>query len=732
MGGWLLALALLPGLAAGETRRETWPDGAPRAEYEVELKGGREVRSGPYRAWHEGGSLASEGTFAEDRETGRWRFYHVDGKPAAEGSFARGERVGLWETFHPDGTRASRGRYDKGRRAEAWSFWRADGSPDPLDSGVYTWTELVLPDGRTLRGERVDDQLHGEWRSTWPNGAPQFVGRFVRGRRDGPWLLHAPDGLVATLLSRTYADDRAVGPATGEEPAAAEPLVIEAGRLGALADPRALDRELEAWLGAATREEQRKLELLASWVTAGTRALPVVLRRLLACDPASEAGRAALARLEGRLLRGLCNGHGLGLAAPGDEAAARALQRAWATLWAATADDAWFWRVELPLTPLAAPDELLLERPFLHVFAPVLAARTLPALYARRFEPRDRKAEAPVAAALEWLEANQLPDGSWSQGLESARRFEAHDAAITGLALLALLGGGRMPADSPAVANGVAWLLAQQSETSGEIPAERRTHDWLYSHLIATYALGEALALQPSAAVQPAAQKAVDVIFAAQNPYAGWRYDVPPSGENDTSVTAWAVSALHAAREAGLEGDFAAALEGARNWVEQATDATLGRVGYSALGELSSRTPENERFPREAGEAMTAAGLLVRRLCGVPADELMAKKQLELLRSRPPLWDVPGRTVDEYYFYYGAQAIALCDSPAQKVWAKALEGVARAQSGNRGERGSWAPVGVWAQYGGRVYTTALLALALEASYRYALAEPDAAKGGRRK
>ncbi|HEX6885505.1 MAG TPA: hypothetical protein VF530_19185, partial [Planctomycetota bacterium] len=119
MGGWLLALALPLGLAAGETRRETWPDGAPRAEYEVELKGGREVRSGPYRAWHEGGSLASEGSFADDRETGRWRFYHVEGKPAAEGSFARGERVGPWETFHPDGTRASRGRYDKGRRAEA-------------------------------------------------------------------------------------------------------------------------------------------------------------------------------------------------------------------------------------------------------------------------------------------------------------------------------------------------------------------------------------------------------------------------------------------------------------------------------------------------------------------------------------------------------------------------------------------------------------------------------------
>ena len=43
------------------------------------------------------------------------------------------------------------------------------------------------------------------------------------------------------------------------------------------------------------------------------------------------------------------------------------------------------------------------------------------------------------------------------------------------------------------------------------------------------------------------------------------------------------------------------------------------------------------------------------------------------------------------------------------------------------ERGSWDPIGVWACCGGRVYSTAMLALGLEAPYRMTLSEPAAPK-----
>jgi hypothetical protein len=57
-------------------------------------------------------------------------------------------------------------------------------------------------------------------------------------------------------------------------------------------------------------------------------------------------------------------------------------------------------------------------------------------------------------------------------------------------------------------------------------------------------------------------------------------------------------------------------------------------------------------------------------------------------------------------------------------WTKGLAEIARAQASGKDERGSWPPVGAWAYCGGRVYSTAMLALALEAPTRLTLPEED--------
>ena len=103
---WIAVLAL----SLGEVRKQTWEDGSPRAEYEVVVTGGRERKSGPYRAWHRNGTLAVEGNYEEDRPVGRWKEYHANGALAAEGSYVRGERMAHWESFHANGKRASKGR----------------------------------------------------------------------------------------------------------------------------------------------------------------------------------------------------------------------------------------------------------------------------------------------------------------------------------------------------------------------------------------------------------------------------------------------------------------------------------------------------------------------------------------------------------------------------------------------------------------------------------------------
>ena len=54
-----------------------------------------------------------------------------------------------------------------------------------------------------------------------------------------------------------------------------------------------------------------------------------------------------------------------------------------------------------------------------------------------------------------------------------------------------------------------------------------------------------------------------------------------------------------------------------------------------------------------------------------------------------------------------------------KTWSKALlEAVLPHQDKN----GSWPPAGVWGADGGRVYSTAMMVLALETSYRHARAK----------
>ncbi|TDJ74902.1 MAG: hypothetical protein E2O39_04440 [Planctomycetota bacterium] len=61
-------------------------------------------------------------------------------------------------------------------------------------------------------------------------------------------------------------------------------------------------------------------------------------------------------------------------------------------------------------------------------------------------------------------------------------------------------------------------------------------------HAVATEVMAEAAAAGHPAARGPLAS-GVAAILAARNPELAWRYGERPTGENDTSITAWMVSA---------------------------------------------------------------------------------------------------------------------------------------------------------------------------------------------
>ncbi|QDU86224.1 hypothetical protein Pla163_33740 [Planctomycetes bacterium Pla163] len=350
--------------------------------------------------------------------------------------------------------------------------------------------------------------------------------------------------------------------------------------------------------------------------------------------------------------------------------------------------------------------------------------------------------ERAVMSGLEWLKDHQAPDGRWDcDGFmhDTAREGPvcdgagdaAHDVGVTGLALLAFMGIGdtlRSGTYMEQIRTGVAYLLDEQDLESGRIGAGVG-HAFLYDHAIATLALCEALHGDPNhPLLTRRAQKAVNYISAARNPYGAWRYAVPPNGQQDTSVTGWMVFALAAARDVGLEvadSDFMGALA----WIDEVTDPANGRTGYETMGGLSAR-PEHlsDAYPAEVSEAMTAVAMLSRlfidkSLGRRDADVDLLEKGASLLLETLPEWSADGSTCDMYAWYYGSYAMfqyAELDPRAWTAWQKAME---RAIVPNQRTEpvtfdGSWDPIGPWGESGGRVYSTATMVLSLEVFYRY--------------
>ena len=268
--------------------------------------------------------------------------------------------------------------------------------------------------------------------------------------------------------------------------------------------------------------------------------------------------------------------------------------------------------------------------------------------YAYKDEVRKRyggdATKETLEAALRWLASIQGEDGSWpadpparEEGLDpAALAGTTHTkVGLTSLALLAFLGDGNDLSRGPykmVVASATNWLRSQQDPETGLVGSQVG-HGFLYDHAIATLALCEVYSLSRSPILKATANKALGVCLRARNPYGAWRYDLPPVGDNDTSVTGWMVLALTAAQDAGLDVDTAA-FDGARNWLDEVTDPETGRVGYDSAGSYSSRIPGiNDAFPADRGEAMTAVGLFLRQ---DPRSEERGRRRPEAARRPPP------------------------------------------------------------------------------------------------
>ena len=100
---------------------------------------------------------------------------------------------------------------------------------------------------------------------------------------------------------------------------------------------------------------------------------------------------------------------------------------------------------------------------------------------------------------------------------------------------------------------------------------------------------------------------------------------------------------------------------------------------------------------------------------GRPALAPFVATVLEVL----PAWveDTPAN--DMYYWYYGTYAMYQTGGESWAKWNAALKEALMPSQHKKGPmQGSWDPIGPWGYAGGRVYSTAILALTLEVYYRF--------------
>ncbi len=296
--------------------------------------------------------------------------------------------------------------------------------------------------------------------------------------------------------------------------------------------------------------------------------------------------------------------------------------------------------------------------------------------------------EKAVEAALHWLARNQEPDGRW---LAADSRF---DVSVTALAVLAFLGSGhthkhaKEPAFRRALNHGLDALKRARRD-DGSIGFDPRDPDTIVNHALAAQALADLFAASKDFTVKRYAREAVDFAVAAQNPGLGWGRGVR-SGADDGGLTGLFVLALAAARAGGLEVP-PASFEG-------------------ALASL-------DRAPGDAAAA--GIGVLARILAGRKPDDAAVQAGLRTLVAAPPAKDdlrpdLAAWCVDAHAVF---QATA-SGSPAWKAWNEAFQvALLGRQRRGGGDDGSFDPTDRWGEAGGRVYATAVAALALEVYYR---------------
>lgn len=351
--------------------------------------------------------------------------------------------------------------------------------------------------------------------------------------------------------------------------------------------------------------------------------------------------------------------------------------------------------------------------------------------------------EAAVVRGLQWLAAQQTPEGFW--GDVSKYNQTWHDrrwtssmvndqraTRLTALSLLAFLAHGETPQSAEFggnVQSAIEYLLGQQNPVTGLFvplassrPEKSGEDLGVYAHAQATYALAEAYALTRAPVLKRPVEKGIQVIIAGQLEDGAWGnwYEQQIA---DASATSWQIQALKAASAAGIQ------LEG----LDVAMQKAAGGVGYLYKGEgiWYYRKGDLLKAPREGGPVMSGAMVLSLQLLGLQNDPMVLAGLRYMndfgVTEWSKAWERPiNKSLPATYeWYYNTQAVFQRGGSRWTTWNQDF---APMLLSHQNPEGWWLGIG---QEPGeeQIYSTGLCTLALQVYYRilptFQKAEPRA-------
>ena len=325
-------------------------------------------------------------------------------------------------------------------------------------------------------------------------------------------------------------------------------------------------------------------------------------------------------------------------------------------------------------------------------------------------------AEEVVEKALEWLKATQNENGSWTK---------KHQAAMTGFGILAYLGRCETPLSEKygeSCLEAITYLVNLGMKTGGKMGTDLAYDHWCYEHAIATYALCEATTFCKQLGINipnlaEVTTMAIDFTIANQHVKSGgwdYSYDTTGSRGGDTSIVAWHIQSLKAAKHTGIEfKGFNKSFSRAVDYIES-KQAENGGFGYTSSSGGNAQSKDYLTMTGGCGLAL--------QMGGKESSSAVRKAAKYIIENSK--FDYNTEFADLYGHYYECQMMMIRGG---KDWEKYNLMFRDQLINNQNPDGSFKKPGggagkiraVGDQFSGNVhYRTCLCILMLEVYYRF--------------